>query len=298
MVAIYFRIMRFTHAAKLQKSLPTYTKRYPVRPMLENRVFIPSNAQPGRKYPLLMVIHGGGFALMDPSADDEFNRHFANEHGFVVVGVNYRKAPTNPFPDPVHDVAEIVRAVLADQELPVDYSNVAIGGFSAGGNLTLAVAQLPGIKEKVRSLLPVYPVVDFSGRYKGEYRTSKEGKPDVLKDIGPLFSWAYIPPEQDLFDPLLSPIYAGRQKLPQRMFFVCAEYDYLCHEAEIMAKKLAGLEGTDETGPDWEENGIRFRMIPDVVHGWTHMPKSGEAEVTRRKDLEALYRECAEWLTQ
>ncbi|KAI1624456.1 Alpha/Beta hydrolase protein [Exophiala viscosa] len=295
-VVATFKVMRFVQASKLKPFLPTYTKHYPVRPMLENRVFLPPNAKSGGKYPLLIVVHGGGFALLDPTVDDELNSYFANKQGFVVVAVNYRKAPSYAFPDPVHDVAEITRAVLADQELPVDYSNVVLAGFSAGGNLALAVAQLPGIKEKVRSLLPVVPVVDFSGIYKGEFRTTKEGKPDVLKDNGALFTWAYIKEGEDRYDPLLSPIYAGRDKLPQRIWFICAEYDYLCHEGEIMAKKLAGIEDENETGPEWEKNGIRFRTVPNVQHGWTHMAKSGEAEVQRKKEVEELYKECADWL--
>jgi hypothetical protein len=45
---------------------PTYTKRYNVRPMLENRVFIPKNWKAGTKLPLYIDIHGGGFAICDP----------------------------------------------------------------------------------------------------------------------------------------------------------------------------------------------------------------------------------------
>jgi len=220
----------------------------------------------------------------------------ADVHGFVVVSVDYRKAPTNPFPDAVHDIAEIIRAVLADQDLPVDRSNVAIGGSSAGGNLTLAVAQLPGIQEKVRSLVPFYPVVDFSDVYKGPYKTTKDGKPDMLKDMGPAVNWAYVPEGQDRCDPLLSPIYASREQLPQRVFFITAEYDYLCYEAGIMAKKLAGLDEDEATGPVWEKNGVKWRMIPDVTHGWNHMPLMGEAEVQKMKDLDVLYQEIADWL--
>ncbi|EXJ94364.1 hypothetical protein A1O1_02758 [Capronia coronata CBS 617.96] len=297
-VKVLVGLMRTFNASKLRKTLPTYTKRYEVRPMLENRVFIPSSAQPGAKHPLFMVIHGGGFVLMDPTMDDPINRKFADEHGFVVVSINYRKAPSYPFPTAVHDAAEIARAVLADADLPVDHSKVALGGFSAGGNLTLAIAQLPGIKEKVKSLVPVYPVVDFTGRYEGEFRPGPDGKPDMLQDTAPLFNWAYLPEGQDRTDPLLSPICAGRDRLPQRIFFIGAEYDYLCFQAEIMARKLAGLDETADTGPDWEKNGIKWRMVPNVTHGWTHMPKQGEEEVQRKEGLEVLYKEIADWLKQ
>ncbi|KIW99986.1 uncharacterized protein Z518_10914 [Rhinocladiella mackenziei CBS 650.93] len=297
-VGFFFRLMRLIRAAKLRKLLPTYTKYYPERPRLENRVFLPSNAPPGAKFPLLMVIHGGGFAFADPQMDDAFNRRFANEYNFVVVSLNYRKAPINPFPACVHDTAEIARAVLADMTLPVDYSKVAIGGFSAGGNLALAIAQLPGIKENVHAIVPLYPVVDFTGKYKGPFRTTKDGKPDMLKNLAPVLDWAYIPADQDLSDPLLSPICANREQLPQRIFFIGAECDFLCHEAEIMAKKLAGVEEKEDTGPGWEENGIKWKMVPDVTHGWTHVEQSGDAEVERQKGLDALYKEIAAWLKQ
>lgn len=140
----------------------------------------------------------------------------------MVASVNYRKAPTHPFPTYVHDCAEITRAVLADLDLPVDYSNVSIGGFSAGGNPALAIAQLPEIRDKVRSLVPIYPVVDFTGKYKGPVRDGPDGKPDVLKDMAPVFNWAYITSDQDKSDSLLGPICATREQLPHRVFFIGA----------------------------------------------------------------------------
>ena len=62
-VWVIFRLMRLVRASKLRKTLPTYTKYYPVRPTLENRVFLPTDADSDRKYPLLITIHGGGFAI-------------------------------------------------------------------------------------------------------------------------------------------------------------------------------------------------------------------------------------------
>ncbi|KAK5277442.1 hypothetical protein LTR40_010387 [Exophiala xenobiotica] len=291
MATLFFKTIRLVHARQLRGFLPNYTKCYPVRPTLENRIFLPkpytstdsdTNTN-NTKYPLLITVHGGGFS-------------------FIVVGVNYHKAPggTGTFPGPVHDIGAIVESILSDSSLSaiVDTANISLAGFSAGGNLSLAVAQLPALKDKIRSIIPVYPVVDFTGQHKGAFRTSPDGKPDLLKDLGPLFNWAYIPPDTDLFNTLLSPICADRKtQLPQRIFFIGAEYDSLCHEAEVMAKKFAGLEEASDTGPQWEENGIKWRMVPDVTHAWTHQPlKNPEAEKKRKKDLEGLYREMADWL--
>lgn len=305
-LSLLMKAMRAFRSITGSKTNPTLTKRYTVRPTLVNRIFVPTTAQPGQKFPLLMFIHGGGFAIGEPSMDDTLNRHLADDHGFVVVSINYRKAPVNRFPVCVHDCAEIVRAVLADhhESLPVDRTApVSLGGYSAGGNLALAVAQLPGIKEHIRSLVPVYPVVDFTGKYKGPMRPLPDGKADPLSDIAPVFNWAYIPVGQDLADPLLSPIYASRELLPQRTFFITAEYDYLSYEAHTMARKLAGIESEENVKEEdgalcWEENKVKFRRVPGVIHGWTHMSKRGEEETRRRKGLDELYKEIADWCKQ
>jgi acetyl esterase/lipase len=304
-VSVILLLMRL--AARIrrnQATLPTYTKTYPIRPTISNRIFIPKSHKPGTTHRLLITIHGGGFVICDPSVDDFFNRAMADTHDFVVVSVNYRKSPSHAFPIPVHDAAEITRAVFSDSDLPIDPSEKpSLAGFSAGGNLVLAIAQLPGIKERVGAIVPVYPVVDFTGKFKGPYRNTPDGKPDPLKNMGPVFNWAYIPVGTDLSDPLLSPICAkGREDLPQRMFFVGAEYDYLCHEAEIMARSLAygkfevPRDKVGELGMEWEKEGIKWKNVSGVVHGWTHIPMKGEEEVVRQNELKRLYGEIAEFV--
>lgn len=58
--ASFFKITRILNASKLGQILPSYTKRYPIRPMLEHRIFVPAGAEtPGAKLPLLISIHGG-----------------------------------------------------------------------------------------------------------------------------------------------------------------------------------------------------------------------------------------------
>ncbi len=305
-ISLVLRFIRLAAIVRRRRdTLPTYTKTYPSRPTLANRMFIPKSHKPGTTHPLLVMIHGGGFALCDPSLDDFFNRALADAHDLVIVSVNYRKSPSYAFPIPVHDAAEITRAVLADTDLPVDLSRKAsLGGFSAGGNLALAIAQLSGIKERIGSLVSVYPVVDFTGKFKGEYLPGPDGKEDRLKSAGPVFTWAYLNPGQDLSDPLLSPICVnGREALPQRIFFVGAEHDYLCHEAEIMARTLAfgrfevPNDKVGDLGDEWERNGIKWRNVKGVAHGWTHTPETGERKVVKINELKKLYDEIAEWVT-
>jgi hypothetical protein len=69
-LASMFKVMRIASAAKFKVTLPEYTKRYPVRPMLQHRVFLPPDhvqKQQGGKLPLLISIHGGVCSsLSDP----------------------------------------------------------------------------------------------------------------------------------------------------------------------------------------------------------------------------------------
>jgi acetyl esterase/lipase len=183
--------------------------------------------------------------------------------------------------------------VIADPDLPVDQSKIVLGGFSAGGNIALATAQLDGIREKVKAIIQMYPVVDFSGRYKGEARPDKWGTPDRLEKIAPLFNWAYISTGADRANPLMSPIYATRKDLPQNIFFIGAEYDYLCHEAGEMAKKLAGVNREDAS---WSKNGVKWRKVANTRHRFTHFKLKGQAEVERQLAAETTLVEIGEWL--
>ncbi|KAF7512244.1 hypothetical protein GJ744_002406 [Endocarpon pusillum] len=54
-------------------------------------------------------------------------------------------------------------------------------GFSAGGNLFVAIAQMEGLRCRRECLIPIYLVVDFKGSYKGSLKTTKDGKRDTLE---------------------------------------------------------------------------------------------------------------------
>lgn len=285
--------MYYIKAKELAKHSPTYSKIYEVRPMLKNRVFVPSSFKPGTKIPLFIDVHGGGFALCDPQVDDEFCHQLANKYNLCVVSINYRKAPLYPFPTLIHDAKAIAKAVIADPDLPVDHSKIALGGFSAGGNICLAIAQLDGIREKVKAIVPIYPVVDFSGTYKGKARADQWGRPDHLEKMAPIFNWAYVSNGEDRLNPLMSPIFATREDLPQKIFFIGAEYDYLCHEAGEMAKKLAGVEKDTDS---WSKGGIKWRKVTGVRHGFIHVRLKGQAEVERAEAVATTYAEIGKWL--
>jgi acetyl esterase/lipase len=108
----------------------------------------------------LLWIHGGGYVLDLARWDDPLCRRFANHLGVIVASVEYRLAPEHPFPAPLEDCYSALKWLAS---LPsVDADRVAIGGASAGGGLTAALALLARDRGEITPAfqLLTYPMID------------------------------------------------------------------------------------------------------------------------------------------
>jgi acetyl esterase/lipase len=108
----------------------------------------------------LLWIHGGGYVIGSAAQDDRRCRRFADRLGVPVAAVDYRLAPKHPYPAALEDCYEALAWLT---RLPgVDPTRVAIGGASAGGGLTAALALLARDRGELAPLfqLMVYPMVD------------------------------------------------------------------------------------------------------------------------------------------
>ncbi|WP_055476476.1 alpha/beta hydrolase [Gordonia sp. HS-NH1] len=98
------------------------------------RFFTPES--PRGPLPVLLWIHGGGFAIGTAASTDPFCVQVVRELGFAVASVEYRLAPETPFPGPLNDCYSALTYVHAHAtDLGVDTSRIAVGGQSAGGGL-------------------------------------------------------------------------------------------------------------------------------------------------------------------
>lgn len=281
---------------------PSLTKAYPTRPKLTNRIFIPRHHEPHNSLPLYIDIHGGGFAIGDPLFDDEYCSHLASTYHMLVISLDYPKAPIVKFPTPTQDIVAIVLSILEDITLPIDHERVVIGGFSAGGNLALSVAQAAQLRGRIHGAVLWYPVTEFVSSSQEKlasrpYRGPKDV--DSLAGVLDAFKWGYVKPGQDLMDPRLSVNYARREDLPKWMFFLGAEFDSLCNEAREMVMDVAGLEGEERVAGAYafEEGTCRWRMARGVPHGFNFpagQRKVDEEIRIRRRD--ETYAEIGEWL--
>ena len=122
------------------------------------RLYRPTNATAAT--PALLWIHGGGYLIGSPEQDDILCRRFVERLGIVVAAARYRLAPENPYPIPLEDCYSVLTWLAA---LPgVDADRIAIGGASAGGGLTAALALLARDRGDVKPVLQVlsYPMLD------------------------------------------------------------------------------------------------------------------------------------------
>ena len=90
--------------------------------------------------PGLLHLHGGGYVLGSVDVEHAVCADLARRLGVVVVGVEYRLAPEDPYPAGLEDCYAGLRLLAG---LPdVDPDRVAVHGQSAGGGLAAAVALL------------------------------------------------------------------------------------------------------------------------------------------------------------
>jgi acetyl esterase len=106
---------------------------------LPARVYHPD---PARQLPLVVYVHGGGWALGGIGPADRPCRRLALAGDCVVVSVEYRRAPETKFPGPLDDCLSAVRWLGANAEaLGARADGLVLMGDSAGGNLVAATTQ-------------------------------------------------------------------------------------------------------------------------------------------------------------
>lgn len=103
------------------------------------KIYQPPNLQPGR--PLVVYIHGGGYALGAADLDDGFVCRHATDTGLLFVSVEYRLTPKHPFPAGLNDCKSAFDwAVEHAESLGAKPGKVALMGGSAGATLALGTA--------------------------------------------------------------------------------------------------------------------------------------------------------------
>ncbi len=114
--------------------------------------------------PGILFMHGGAFVI--GNANNVFCQTLIDEINCVVVSVEYRLAPENPYPAALEDCYSALKWLSENAfELGVDSSNIAVVGGSAGGGLTAALTLFSRDHKgpSIAFQMPLYPMIDDRG---------------------------------------------------------------------------------------------------------------------------------------
>ncbi|TWU06333.1 alpha/beta hydrolase [Stieleria varia] len=105
-------------------------------------VYLPATKAPATGYPVVMIVHGGGWISGDKWTVEGYARVLAKA-GYAAITINYRLSPKHKFPAPLDDVRQaLVWCTANAKKFSWDCSRVGLFGYSAGGHLSLLAGLL------------------------------------------------------------------------------------------------------------------------------------------------------------
>ena len=124
--------------------------------------------RPDRGRPVVVYLHGGGWALGSIAECHDLCGALAERSGRAVLAVDYRLAPEHPYPAAIADVEAVLAGLpLQERTLEVQTGRMALAGDSAGANLAASLALRA--RDRSERAVPwlaqvlVYPVLDLVG---------------------------------------------------------------------------------------------------------------------------------------
>ena len=182
------------------------------------RLYVP-NAASRTNGACLIFLHGVGFTTCNVDSHDALCRRIANSSNIRVLSVDYRLAPQYPFPAGPDDCEHVLKWVLADGGKPygISPSLVAIGGDSAGGNISAYLAQK--YRRHLSAQVLLYPLMQLA-----EIKPQKPGPQDALQlgVVALSFILKHYVADADVNSTRISPLFEKNLKnLPPAYLLTC-----------------------------------------------------------------------------
>jgi len=203
---------------------------------------------------VLMFFHGGGYCSGSIRSHRRMATEAARAAGVRTLAVGYRLAPEHPFPA-ARDDALTAWHWLRRQG--IDAAHIAVGGDSAGANLSVAlINQLRADSEELPACAwLVSPWTDLT--MSGSTMTTKDAV-DPLMHKGYLeeLANAYVPAGMESNDPRISVLYAELHGLPPALIQVGSEETLLDD-----ASRFATAAGAADVP-------VTLEIWPHMIHAW------------------------------
>jgi len=216
-------------------------------------------------FPVFLYIHGGGWWTGNDYVTDSPMTHLAAEAKVIVVSVDYRLAPEFAYPAGFNDCYAVLEWLSRNaKSIGGDGSRIAIGGGSAGANLSAAIT-LKARNEagpKIAFQYLMVPALDLSGTIKWDSMESIGTAYPVLKRWGDAAMTAYAPDPESRLSPYVSPLLAQSfNDLPPALI-VTAEFDGLRDQGVAYGEKL-------------KQAGVPVKVVQydDAFHAFVRSPE-------------------------
>lgn len=238
------------------------------------RIYRPTGVSGPR--PGFVMCHGGGFILGNLDSEHPKCLSLAAETGFVVVSVDWRRAPEHPFPAGLEDCYAVLRWTADHSEqLGIDPDRIGVGGSSSGGCFAAAVALMSRDRggPRVSFQWLVYPALD--DRCESVSARSRTEGPGWTSG-NCLAMWShYLGPDRTDVSPYAAPARAADLSGLPPAYVLVAELDPLRDEGLDYAARLlrAGVP-------------VELQCYPGAFHGFEMLVPG--AAISRRAYAEQI----------
>lgn len=205
---------------------------------------LPEDAEESK---VMVVLHGGGFALGSASSHRKLAGHLAKAAGATAFVVDFRRAPEHPYPAQIEDALAVIDAL---GQRGIDAGDITMVGDSAGGNL--AISTVLSLRERgqelPRQVITMSPWLDMenSGQTiedndETDFLITREGLQGNID--------RYLSGGADARDPLVNPLYADFTGFP-RLYVNASDSESLYADSTRLVEKAraAGVDVTFDVG--------------------------------------------------
>ena len=234
--------------------------------------------------PALLYIHGGGFTVFDIETYQSFCEFVSKTLNIKVYSVDYRLAPEHPFPTPLDDCCSAYEWLVKNADsLGIDSNRVAVGGDSAGGNLTAALCLKNKIEKKItpKAQLLIYPSTDLRAPFdkNSQYSSINEFSEGqiITREHLKWFHSNYVPDVMEMNNPLVSPLLAKDLSGLPPAVIITAGFDPLRDEAQEYAKKL-----------EKSDVHVQHKEYSNLGHGFIVADVTKQVRIANREICEML----------
>lgn len=268
---------------QLEQLASSFAKRIPVAAVTDLTVDGAAGPRKARHYrtdlpeaPLLVFFHGGGHVIGSIDSHDDLCREICRTGGVHVLSVDYRLAPEHPAPAGAEDAyCSYLWAREHAAEFGADPRRVAVGGDSAGANLSALVAIRARDEDAPRPALQLllHPVTDYQSETRSKTLFAR-GFFLTKRDMD-WFSARFLGEAQvDGTDARVSPLRAGDLSGLSPALVATAGFDPLRDEGRHYADALRAA-GTP----------VDYREYGSLIHGFANFFPLGGASATATGDL-------------